>query len=397
MAAAAARSLAAMPSVAAPSSISVSISPAATAGRTAPSTRTPGTSETKSSSAACSAPATAAAASSALTLKGRPPSAAGAIGAMTGVRPASSRLWSNDTRMAMISPTCPRPPGAGRAVSRPPSTPERPIASSPAWRSAATSMRFTGPASTISTTSATAALVTRRPSRFSIGSARRCDSALTASPPPCTSTTGPSTLSASAHAASHSGRSSSWPPSLTTRTLSMRAPSLRQAEHHVHVLDRLPRRALDEVVDRGDHSEPRPAHVGDRHDTNRHAIAVHDVLEGRQRATGEHDAGLAVIRGLVQPLRRRLVEHPRKRNMDRFEDPSLHGQEMGREDEIAAEAALARQRGPELGKVAVLISHRVGPEVLGHLPEQQLAPGRPAGAGHARCRVDHHFARRVDQ
>src|SRR5881296_3662923 len=61
MAAAAARSLAAMPSVAAPSSISVSISPAATADCTAPSTRTPGTSETNSSSAAWSAPATAAA------------------------------------------------------------------------------------------------------------------------------------------------------------------------------------------------------------------------------------------------------------------------------------------------------------------------------------------------
>src|SRR2546425_7196428 len=132
------------------------------------------------------------------------------------------------------------------------------------------------------------------------------------------------------------------------------------------------------------HGEPRPAHVGDRYDTDRYAIAVHDVLEGWQRATGEQDTRLAVIRGLVQPLCRRLVEHPRERNMDRFEDPPLHGQEMGREDEIAGESALALQGRPELGKVAVLVPHRVGPEVLGYLSEQQLALGRPAGTRHAR-------------
>src|SRR5438128_2052619 len=227
MAVAAARSLAAMPSVAAPSSMRVSISPAATDACTVPSTVTPGTSDTNSSSVAWSAPATAAAASSALTLKGRPPSAAGAIGAMTGVSPASSKLWSSDTRTATISPTCPRPPGARCAVNRPPSTPESPMASSPARRNAVTSMRLTGPASTISTASATSGVVTRRPSRFSIGSASRRDSAVTASPPPCTSTTGPTVRSASAHAASHAGRSSSLPPSLTTRTLNTPAPPSR--------------------------------------------------------------------------------------------------------------------------------------------------------------------------
>src|SRR5207302_1137167 len=161
MAVAAARSLAAMPSVAAPNSIRVSMSPAATDGCTVPSTVTPGTSDTNSSSAAWSAPATAAAASSALTLKGRPPSAAGAIGAMTGVSPARSKLWSSETRTATISPTCPRPPGARCAVNRPPSTPESPMASSPARRNAVTSMRLTGPASTISTASATSSITCR--------------------------------------------------------------------------------------------------------------------------------------------------------------------------------------------------------------------------------------------
>src|SRR5256885_8592431 len=48
------------------------------------------------------------------------------------------------------------------------------------------------------------------------------------------------------------------------------------------VLDRLPRRALDEVVDRGDQREPRPADVRHRRDADRHAIAVHDVLQDRK-------------------------------------------------------------------------------------------------------------------
>src|SRR2546426_2769963 len=53
------------------------------------------------------------------------------------------------------------------------------------------------------------------------------------------------------------------------RRSSRRAPSawepqrLRQAQHHVHVLDRLPGRALHEIVDRGDHRESGTAHVPD--------------------------------------------------------------------------------------------------------------------------------------
>ena len=70
---------------------------------------------------------------------------------------------------------------------------------------------------------------------------------------------------------------------------------------------------------------------------------------------------------------------------------------MGREDQVAREAALARQRGLQLGEVAVVVPHAVRPEVLGHLAEQQLPLGRAAGAGDARGGVDHHLARLVDQ
>src|SRR5581483_79494 len=64
------------------------------------------------------------------------------------------------------------PAAAGRAASRPPSTPDSPTASSPAARNAATTRRLAGRASTISTTSATAGGVTRVPSRFSTGRPR---------------------------------------------------------------------------------------------------------------------------------------------------------------------------------------------------------------------------------
>src|SRR3989442_6037091 len=266
---------------------------------------------------------------SALTLSGTPltpaAGAAGATGATTGVSPASSRLSSGDARTAVISPTWPAPAGGGSAVSGPPATPDKPIAWSPTARSAATTGRLAGPASTISTTSATPGGVTRRPSRFSTGRPRRRDSALTAWPPPCTTTRGSSGLRASAQAASHSGRSSSFPPNLTTRTLSMiptlkgwlgTTPSLRTAhcraqasawesraaelpslrrsayepqglgepEHDVEVLHGLPRRSLHQVVDRRDHREARPTHVLNGGDAQRHAIPVHHVFEGGQGA-----------------------------------------------------------------------------------------------------------------
>ncbi len=221
-----------MPPVATPPSIIVSISAAARVGWATPAMATPGTSETKSSSCALNAAAIADAAWSALTLRGRTGGASdGATGATTGVSPASRRLWSSDARTLTISPTSPSavPFWSGCAPSRPPSTPDRPIASSPAVRSAVTRSRFIGPPSTISTSWAISGVVTRRPSRCSTGKPSRRDQALTACPPPCTTTTGPIVLSARAHSATHSGRSSSLPPIFTTRTFSMRVPPFPEA------------------------------------------------------------------------------------------------------------------------------------------------------------------------
>ena len=45
----------------------------------------------------------------------------------------------------------------------------------------------------------------------------------------------------------------------------------------------------------------------------------------------------------------------------------------------------------------VLVPHCVGPKVLRHLAEHELALGRPAGTRHPGGGVDHHLARRVDQ
>jgi len=70
---------------------------------------------------------------------------------------------------------------------------------------------------------------------------------------------------------------------------------------------------------------------------------------------------------------------------------------MGREHDVARESAFARERGLQFGEMAVVVSHAVGPEVLGHFAEQQLPFGRAAGAGDARRGVDHHLARLVDQ
>src|SRR5213592_2372441 len=50
----------------------------------------------------------------------------GATGAITGVRPASKRLWRSEPLTPTISPTSPSSaPASGWAVRRPPSTPER--------------------------------------------------------------------------------------------------------------------------------------------------------------------------------------------------------------------------------------------------------------------------------
>ena len=109
------------------------------------------------------------------------------------------------------------------------------------------------------------------------------------------------------------------------------------------------------------------------------------------------DAGLGVIRGTVEALRGRLIEHPRQGHVNGLENAALHRQQMGREDEITGKPALARQRLLQLGEVPVRVADRVGAIVLGDFPEQQFAFGIAARAGDARGCVDDDFARRIDE
>src|SRR5439155_967088 len=236
-------------------------------------------------------------------------------------------------------------------VSSPPSTPDKPIASSPTARSAATTARLAGPASTISTTSGTPGGVTRRPSGFSTGRPRRRDSALTAWPPPCTTTRGSSGLRASAQAASHSGRSSSFPPNLTTRTLSM-IPTLKGGL--------------------GTTLSLRTAHCR----------AQASAWESRAAELPSLRCSAYEPQGLGEP------EH---------DVEVLHGLPRRSFHQVAGEPALTLQRRPQFGEMAMRVAHGVGAVVLRHFSEQQLALGMAARAGDARRRVDHDFARRVDE
>src|SRR5207249_1074635 len=128
-----------------------------------------------------------------------------------------------------------------------------------------------------------------------------------------------------------------------------------------------------------------------------HAIAVHDVLERRQRAVQHRHAGLVGVHRVVDPLRRRPIDGAGERDVNRLEDTPLDGEQMGREDEVTRESALPREGGPQLREVTVLVSRRVGAEVLGHLTEQEVPLERPARARDARRGVDHHLPGLVDQ
>src|SRR2546422_8218483 len=65
----------------------------------------------------------------------------------------------------------------------------------------------------------------------------------------------------------------------TTLSRSREPRRLGQTEHDVHVLNRLPRRAFHQVVDRGDHREAWPTDVRHGCDADGHAIAIHDRSE----------------------------------------------------------------------------------------------------------------------
>src|SRR5467141_2714889 len=70
---------------------------------------------------------------------------------------------------------------------------------------------------------------------------------------------------------------------------------------------------------------------------------------------------------------------------------------MRREDEVAREPALARQRLLQLGEMAMRVPDRVRAKVLGDFPKEQLAFGISSGARDAGGRVDDDFTRRIDK
>src|SRR5262249_46003389 len=155
--------------------------------------------------------------------------------------------------------------------------------------SAATNRVFTAPASTETTTSSVASSVILRPSTCRFGMPAAASAASISRPPPCTTMSGAPRPAIAASAETTVARrpesSESSPPNLTTRgptavtatavfrrhnrrrvrgsRFRCRAPvaaparsqqprALVEAEHDVHVLDRLAGGALYQVVDHGD-------------------------------------------------------------------------------------------------------------------------------------------------
>mmetsp|Transcript_8874 Transcript_8874/g.27883 ORF Transcript_8874/g.27883 Transcript_8874/m.27883 type:complete len:224 (+) Transcript_8874:957-1628(+) len=163
--------------------------------------RTPTTSVSSSNRAAPSAAATAPAAVSALMLYDWPSVTPTPIGAMTGMAPHATRSSSSAGRTCVGSPTSPRsartlPPEASvvqcsRRVApiTPAAWPVRPTALPPARESALTSLLFTSPPSTISTTSIVRSSVTRRPSTKLDCTPKSFSIPEICGPPPCTITT----------------------------------------------------------------------------------------------------------------------------------------------------------------------------------------------------------------
>jgi len=123
-----------------------------------------------------------------------------------------------------------------------------------------------------------------------------------------------------------------------------------------HVLDSLPCRALHEIVDRGDHGQARPPHVGDFRDADGDAVAIHHVAERRQRPMHHLNAGLVVVRRAVTALRRSLDRARASTARESFpEMPRFTGSRCGVNTRSPGKSALARQRLLQLGEMAVRV------------------------------------------
>ena len=208
---------------------------------------------------------------SALTLRSRPPSVDAdardhrheADGARSVGQQRRRARPTRDGRRGRDRPSAPsdravrrRRPSTGRTSA---SAPVRPTARTPAATSAATSRVLTVPASTATTTSSVGASVMRRPStcRFSMPARRQRGVDLLAAAVD-DRRAGPRPASAAIDVdARRRGRrrvSSSSPPNFRSVTVAASRASqqprpLVEAEHDVHVLHRLARRALEQVVE----------------------------------------------------------------------------------------------------------------------------------------------------
>ncbi len=211
----AARTLATMPPAIVPLSISNSASAAVSVSSFWPeASRTPSTSVIRMSCRAPIPAAIPAATSSAFTLQ-TIPSSSRASGATTGTWPATISASRRSRRSPTTRATNPRS-STRSAISRPPSTPDRPTASTPRARSPETSSLLMTPRRTAAATSSEAASVTRRPPRNCDTTPIRSSHSVRRLPPPWTRMTGRRRASAAT-----SARTGAWsaivvPPSLTT-------------------------------------------------------------------------------------------------------------------------------------------------------------------------------------
>src|SRR5258708_20796506 len=181
-----------------------------------------------------------------------------------------------------------------------PSPPQKPTAGNPAFTTAATTFLFTIPARTMSATSRVSASVMRSPSMKSLCLRSRLRVRVRAFPPPWTRATRcPSfarSTTARVHLCNVASSSSATPPILITIFKS--TPSFRQnrlsqkpfffvkPEHQVHVLDRLPRGAFDQVVLAG--NDDQALAVWRQAETNVAIIRVQRELNFRQLGRSEH-------------------------------------------------------------------------------------------------------------
>ena len=153
------------------------------------------------------------------------------------------------------------------------------------------------------------------------------------------------------------------------------AGGLGQAEGQVGALDRLTRRALDEVVERGEGDDPAGALVGVRGD-------VRDVRAegglGRRWLVADDDERLVVVD--ARAARRgpsSVVTRTGRTGVAGGEDASVHRRQMGREQDLSRRAGHRGEVLLDLRGVAV-VEQAVGGEVL---VDRAEAGGRPSAAG----------------